>query len=108
VGIGHKKSGSESAFFMVLQAQHQDRPTPLLIRLSTKSTRNTKNRILAIPAAPAAIPPKPSTPAMMATIKNITVHFSMIDKNLNDLNLLMYMHLFLPNVCQKCDGPLHA
>ena len=62
--------------------QRQDRPTPRLIRLSTNNTRKTKNKILAIPAAPAAIPPNQSTPAIMATIRNMTVHLSMIDKSL--------------------------
>jgi hypothetical protein len=58
----------------------QDRPTPRLIKLKTNNTRKTKKRTLAIPAAPAAIPPKPSTPAIIATIRKITVHLSMIDK----------------------------
>ena len=60
----------------------QDRPTLPLIKLNTNKTRKTKNKILAIPAAPAAIPPKPSTPAMIATMRNMTVHLSIIDKSL--------------------------
>lgn len=45
----------------------------------TNNTKNTKNKILAIPAAPAAIPPNPKSAATSATIKNITVHLSIIE-----------------------------
>jgi len=78
----NRKSGCESAFSIInFYRQRQDRPTPRLIRLNTNNTKKTKKIILAIPAAPAAIPPNPSTPAMMATIRNITVHLSMIEKS---------------------------
>jgi hypothetical protein len=66
--------------FFTIQYQVCYPRTRPLIKLITKSTRNTKKSILAIPAAPAATPPKPSTPAMMATIRNIMVHLSMIEK----------------------------
>lgn len=38
-----------------------------------------KNKTLAMPSAPAAIPPKPKIPAIIATIRNIMVHFNIID-----------------------------
>ena len=38
------------------------------------STMKIKKSTFAIPAAPAAIPPNPKIPAMIATIKNMTVH----------------------------------
>ena len=76
-----KEKADDSPLFLILYYLSQDRPTPRLIKLSTNKTKKTKKSILAIPAAPAAIPPNPSTPAMMATIRNITVHLSIIDKS---------------------------
>jgi hypothetical protein len=82
LGLKQEKACWFSALFHLyaMSLFAQDRPTPRLIRLNTNKTKKTKKSILAIPAAPAAIPPNPSTPAMMATIRNITVHLSMIDK----------------------------
>jgi hypothetical protein len=91
MGIAYNEKSGHLSAFLISSWQRQDRPTPRLIRLNTNNTRNTKNRILAIPAAPAAIPPKPNTPAIIATIRNITVHLNIIDKwfkfLMNDENL---------------------
>jgi hypothetical protein len=42
----------------------------------TTSATNTKKIVLAIAVAPASIPVNPNIPAMIAIIKNITVHFN--------------------------------
>jgi hypothetical protein len=39
-------------------------------------TIKIKNNTLAMEAAPAAIPPNPKIAAIMATIRNVTVHLS--------------------------------
>jgi hypothetical protein len=43
-----------------------------------KTIKNTTNNIWAIPAAVPAIPVKPSTPAMIAIIKNMKAHESIL------------------------------
>lgn len=42
------------------------------------NTRNIKNNTFAIPAAAEATPPKPNTAAIIATIKKIIDHLSII------------------------------
>jgi hypothetical protein len=48
------------------------------IKVKTNKTRQIKNRTLAIEAAPAANPPNPKIAAMMAIIKKIAAHLSIV------------------------------
>ena len=48
------------------------------IKNSTTNIAKTKNRILAIDAAPAAIPVKPNNAAIMAMMKKIAAHLSIV------------------------------
>ena len=49
------------------------------IKVRISKIRKIKNKILAIEAAPAAIPVKPKIAAMIAIIKKITAHLSIIE-----------------------------
>jgi hypothetical protein len=51
---------------------------PPITKETTKSTKKKKKRILATAAAPSAIPVKPKIAAMIAMIKNVNDHLSMI------------------------------
>ena len=46
------------------------------IKLTATSTKKIKNIVFAISAAPAAILENPNIPAIIATMKNINVHFN--------------------------------
>jgi len=56
----------------------------LAINDTANKTKNITNSICAIPADADAMPPKPITPATIATMKNTTAQYSMINSPYSD------------------------